>query len=135
MMAQWSKEANDRIQYIRQSLSAIRRSGAKSVNLSVTLSWFEFFMFVLDVNHISVGTYENGNRFLQTHGGEPASYRGMRVTVNTDEVPPDIPTGVGEAYIAGFACPDCGELVAAYSPTREGANLAAIMFGGRDPWE
>jgi hypothetical protein len=120
----------NKISQITKSLDLLARTGTKSMTLSVDLTWFEHFMSVLGVHHFSVGTYSHGGRFLQTHGGDALTYKGMRLVINTNDVPEGIPANAREGYMQSWICPDCGELDTVYGSTGAFVTLYAAMYGG-----
>lgn len=125
----------NKIETITDSLDLLAQAGTKYMTLKLTMTWFEHFMFVLGEHHFSVGTYQHGGRFLQLQLAARWKNKPMYIIINTDEVPEGVPQGVKEGYMRSWVCPDCGDLDTAYGATEEVVFLAAVMFGGLDPFE
>lgn len=114
---------------VRTTLAMLQASGTKHLSINLDGEWWHLYAFILGVQRVSFGTYADGSRYMQRHGGESNLYGLMRVSLSTDQLPEDVPTDAEEGYVVHGFCPDCGELTAVFAATLSEARYGALAFG------
>lgn len=120
---------NVKLAAVRTTLAMLQASGAKHLSINLDSEWWHLYAFVLGVQRVSFGTYSDGTRYMQRHGGESNLYGLMRVSLSTDQLPADVPADAEEGYIVQGFCPDCGDLTAVLAATLNEARYGALTFG------
>lgn len=111
----------------RDFLNYALAQGLPSITTTVRdLDQFIAYATVLEFHPVSVGSYQHkAGRFLQFS----TMFGDMNVTVNTDDVPGEIPTCVRKAWADWGICPDCGEPSYILAPNEDAAAMIKRAFG------